>query len=940
MIREETNIYAKNSNKKRALIIAISDYSLSGLKSIEFCKNDGQEMYDVMNKLGYDIPDNRKLIGYVDSKELKNAIYDFFTNEDNKPDDTLIFYYSGHGVPDKWGKTFLAPSDIDSEHPFMTGFSFDDLTDSMLACNSLSVVTILDSCFSGSLKISKGLDSKGGEEAATRIANKIVDEKAEKLRQGVGRCLLAASQGYEEAYDRQEKDHSIFTYYLLEGLKGHKNAVDEEGNVTYDTIGKFITREIANLPLDKRPKQTPIRKGEVAGGEIILANYPNLKIFKEDISMLIFEGNKYIYSENFLQAVEIYEEAIKKNTNSYAAHSSKGYALLKLNRYEEAIKSYDEALKINPKEVDALKCRGLALHNIRNYEEAIKSYDEALKINPNESKLWYYKGVSLFYLNRYINAIECYDRSIEINPTDNEALEQRGLALRKLGSQGIYSPSYIQPKQYEDVSLLLDEGLQFFENSDYESSIKFFDKAIDKNPNNPVSYNYKGDAHFKLKEYNNAIHCYDQALAINPNYLDVLKDKGLCCYSMEQYENAISCYDKALELNPKNGKIWYYKGMSLFKLNRNDESIKCIDESIRLNPNDNDIIKFRETVMPDDGKIKNQSQLNDIDSLLQDIDNVIASSMYEEALIRINKALEIYPNNLDIKANKGRTLILLGEYDEGAKLLDDNMQKDPTNLRTLEYMQIIFGDLLKDYDNALKYINRALEVSPNNSLFLNKKGLMLYHQGKYQEAIYWYDKALEVEPKSENVLNNKGLALQDLGKYQEAIYWYDKALEINPKYSTTLGNKGILLVTVGNYKEAMEFADKALEVEPDNLEFLNLNALICQTIGEYEKVNNICDKILEIEPKNTTALNYKGIYCYRNGKYQEAIDYYDKALEIEPKDVDYLNNKGLALQDLGKYQEAIYWYDKALEVDPQNKNALEYKNNAVNLSKKKKFGIF
>jgi hypothetical protein len=274
---EEEAVERYKEGNKKALVIAVSQYNSSSLKPIKFCENDGQEMYKVLKKVGYEIPDNCILIGNVESQRLKKAIYNFFTNQDNKPDDTLVFYYSGHGVPDKWGAIFLAPSDIDSDNPFMTGFSFVDLTNSMLACNSLRVVTILDSCYSGSLELSKGLDSKSGEEAATRIANKIVEEKADKLKQGVGRCLLASSQGYEEAFDRMEKDHSIFTYYLIEALKGHKNAVDEEGNVTYDSVGKFISREIGNLPPERRPNQTPIRKGEVAGGDIVLATYPDLK---------------------------------------------------------------------------------------------------------------------------------------------------------------------------------------------------------------------------------------------------------------------------------------------------------------------------------------------------------------------------------------------------------------------------------------------------------------------------------------------------------------------------------------------------------------------------------------------------------------------------------------------------------------------------------------
>jgi uncharacterized protein YjbI with pentapeptide repeats len=283
----DSNGNSNNNDVKKALVIAVSDYSdSSGLKSIEFCKNDGQEIYNVLKKNGYDIPDNHRLIGHVDSAKLKEIIYDFFTDDNNNPDDTLVFYYSGHGVPDKFGRTFLAPSNINSEHPFKTGYSFDDLTDAMLSCNSLRIVTILDCCYSGALKIGKGLgsdlDTKGVEDATTLIAKKIVEEKSNKLRQGIGRCLLASSQGYEEAYERQEKDHSVFTYYLLEGLRGHKNALDDEGNVTYHSLGKFIAREMGNLPPDKRPKQTPIQKGEFSGGEIILTYYPERRKFSKE----------------------------------------------------------------------------------------------------------------------------------------------------------------------------------------------------------------------------------------------------------------------------------------------------------------------------------------------------------------------------------------------------------------------------------------------------------------------------------------------------------------------------------------------------------------------------------------------------------------------------------------------------------------------------------
>jgi tetratricopeptide (TPR) repeat protein len=454
---------ANSNDNKKALIIAVSDYdNSSNLKSIHFCKNDGTEIYTILKKNGYDIPDHRKLIGYVDYQSLKNAIYDFFTNEDNKPDDILVFYYSGHGIPDKWGTTFLAPSNIDSDRPFMTGFSFDDLTNSMLTSNSLRVVTILDSCFSGSLKISKskGLDSKSGEEAATIIANNMIDEKSDKLKQGVGRCLLASSQGYEEAYNRQEKDHSIFTYYLLEGLKGHKNAVDDEGNVTYDTLGKFISREIGNLPSEKRPKQTPIRKGEVSGGDIILAKYPNLRKTKEsDYYALFGRGEDYYRQGQYPEALKCYDLILNIQPNNEFALLRKGNILVNINEDTKAIECFDHLIQINDNNLDAWYYKAQIHIKIRDYENALKCLEEASNINPADERIWEgFKRVKSLKLSSrqkekqdYImsqeNEIQKKNRSKVDNVNDNGESSKQNIVE---GTQFIHDDKITSPKIEEE----------------------------------------------------------------------------------------------------------------------------------------------------------------------------------------------------------------------------------------------------------------------------------------------------------------------------------------------------------------------------------------------------------------------------------------------------------------------------------------------------------
>ncbi|MGB6590998.1 MAG: caspase family protein, partial [Candidatus Nitrosopolaris sp.] len=67
--------------------------------------------------LAYEIEKKNKLIGYVRSEKMRDVIVDFFNNEEVKPDDMLLFYYSGHGIPDQDGNKYLSSSEIDPELP-------------------------------------------------------------------------------------------------------------------------------------------------------------------------------------------------------------------------------------------------------------------------------------------------------------------------------------------------------------------------------------------------------------------------------------------------------------------------------------------------------------------------------------------------------------------------------------------------------------------------------------------------------------------------------------------------------------------------------------------------------------------------------------------------------------------------------------------------------
>ena len=84
----------------------------------------------------------------------------------------------------------------------------------------------------------------------------------------------------------------------------------------------------------------------------------------------------------------------------------------------------------------------------------------------------------------------------------------------------------------------------------YESSLKFFDESLSKDPLNVEILTNKGSAHGKLGNFNEAIINYDKAIQVDSYFLPALNNKANLLASKGNFDEAISLYTKALEKNP------------------------------------------------------------------------------------------------------------------------------------------------------------------------------------------------------------------------------------------------------------------------------------------------------------------------------------------------------------------------------------------------------
>jgi tetratricopeptide (TPR) repeat protein len=98
---------------------------------------------------------------------------------------------------------------------------------------------------------------------------------------------------------------------------------------------------------------------------------------------------------------------------------------------------------------------------------------------------------------------------------------------------------------------------------------------------------------------------------------------------------------------------------------------------------------------------------------------------------------------------------------------------------------------------------------------LNKRGVELRKQGKYDEAIACFDRIMEITPDNEAAWNNKGVALRKMERYEEALPWFDKVIERDASSASAWFNRSFTLFKLCRYEEALQSFDEVLAIDPN-----------------------------------------------------------------------------------------------------------------------------
>tara|TARA_R110002096_G_scaffold143328_1_gene299140 strand:+ start:108796 stop:112920 length:4125 start_codon:yes stop_codon:yes gene_type:complete len=553
---------------------------------------------------------------------------------------------------------------------------------------------------------------------------------------------IAAAKAHLESFIALDPKNSQTRIELGEALAQHKR---------YDeAIEIFRTSEskLRGDPMGKVELITRIGRALEGKGDDLAA----VKEYERGIQI----GGRGYYTTKELTAriISIYrqrqelDKLVTKFESEWSAKRRSHFEWDTLARlYEEtgvadkAIAAYRKATKAAPYELDTQRRLIVLLENSGRELEALKQYESVIRVAPGEPRFQLELAKRYWKLGRVADAMGMAKKIQSHFSSDAGVISSLA---------DLYS-AWNKPKEALDA---------------YETLTRI-------EPNEPRHLENLGERHFQDGDKSKASKTWQKIVRVKS-----AENYGRLASIYAEHDlltEAVAMYGKAIDLASKNTNFYKGRANVLERLRRIDDSIKDWETVLSLSPDKKSYASVRQEARrrvvnllgrTQNGRSRGKGQLRtrikiwesgfaatpprlgDGFYLVEAYRNLSDLGKMQTTLERL---LKLRPSDQSVMLQLVKNYRSLRKYDEAIALLLELAKQNPGRERDY-YTQIaeIKTDLQLD-DEAIEYVRRALEKSPNDPIAYQRLAERYQAMQKQSKAIEAYEKVLELSPRSFSV---------------------------------------------------------------------------------------------------------------------------------------------------------------------------------------------
>ncbi|QNL22311.1 tetratricopeptide repeat protein [Hyphobacterium sp. CCMP332] len=443
----------------------------------------------------------------------------------------------------------------------------------------------------------------------------------------------------------------------------------------------------------------------------------------------------YEFEQDFQKAANTLKELLSKVKGAEEHYFDLALIQTYLEDYSGALETYGKIQEVFGASAEVIQQKQRLLLKLNRLDEAIAEGEELIEAFPNEREYAYDLVKLLLSNDKKKEALQRLNAILDEDPDNPEALILMSDIYRseeKLDSANLMlnKAFYNQSLDSESKMAIISNLMRFsYSEEEKNSLLRLTEILTESHPEDGRVQAFRADILLNYQEKDLALEAYKKAIKLDDSELLIWTNIVLLHFEMEEYDSVNHYASKALELFPNQGRLWFMDGLGYYSKN----DFKSARNSLE---------------MAEKYIVDKTAMRSDILSTLGDTYNSL--EMFEESDAVYEEALSINPKNEHVLNNYSYYLSLREEdLDKAEEMCEKLMQMSPDNSTYLDtYAWVLYK--LKKYDEALKYIEKAV-IDSESGVVHEHYGDILFQLGRKDEALEAWKKAKEYEDASEEI---------------------------------------------------------------------------------------------------------------------------------------------------------------------------------------------
>ncbi|XP_054887377.1 intraflagellar transport protein 88 homolog isoform X4 [Poeciliopsis prolifica] len=501
--------------------------------------------------------------------------------------------------------------------------------------------------------------------------------------------------------------------------------------------------------------------------------------------------------------------------------------------------------------------------------------------------------------------------------------EQRKAVLLNLANQ--YANNEMYPEALNSYHVLVKNKMFtnagrlkvnmaniYFKQKNYPKAIKFYRMALDQISNAHKELRIKilqniGVVFVRLGQYSDAITSFEHIMAESPN-IKTGFNLILCYYAIGDRERMKKAFQKLISVP--------------LGIDDEDKYIPASDE-----PSANMVIEAIKNdklhQMERDLKILAEKYIMTAAKLIAPAIETSFASGFDWCveMVKCSQYVEL-ANDLEI--NKAITYLRQKDFNQAVETLKTFEKKDSrvksaaaTNLSFLYFLE-------KDYDQADRYADLAMNADRYNPAALINKGNTVFVKKDYEKAAEFYKEALRNDSSCTEALYNLGLSYERLNRLEEALDCFLKLHSILRNGAEVMYQLAHLYEQLGDPQQAIEWLMQVISATPTDPHVLAKLGKLHDDEGDKSQAFQYYSESFRYFPSNIDVIEWLGAYYIETQFCEKAIQYFERATLIQPNCVKWQLIVASCYRRSGNYQKALDTYKEIHRKFPENVECLRF----------------